>query len=286
VINRTIAARSFTAHDGTKLVADVGGPENAPAIVMLHGGGQTRHSWSGAATALVDEGYRIINMDQRGHGDSGWSPDGVYRAADRVKDIETVLAAGGERYAFVGASLGGMVSMCATANSNLTPDAVVLVDVVPALEREGIDRILEFMNAHPDGFTTLEDAAAAVARYYPERDRPANPSGLRKNLREAPDGRLRWHWDPGILSMDSMEEHEAFRLAAQLVGQRNEPPILLVRGLSSDVVSDRGVASMRQTIPRVEVFDVAEAGHMVAGDRNDPFNAGTIDFLRRVMPPG
>lgn len=111
-MNRTIEARSFTAHDGIELVTDVGGPENALAIVMLaivmlHGGGQTRHSWSGAALTLIGEGYRVINMDQRGYGDSGWSPDSIYRVADRVKDIETVLAAGGDSYAFVGASLGG-----------------------------------------------------------------------------------------------------------------------------------------------------------------------------------
>ena len=62
-------------------------------------------------------------------------------------------------------------------------------------------------------------------------------------------------------------------------------PVLVVRGLRSDVVSDAGIAEFRGVIPHLEVCDVAQAGHMVAGDRNDVFNAGALDFLRRHLPP-
>lgn len=275
----------FRSHDGIDLVADVGGPANAPAIVLLHGGGQTRHSWSGAMHRLLEEGYRVINLDMRGHGQSGWAPDGAYTLEDRARDIQTAIeAAGSDRYAFVGASLGGMTATAGTGLYGLRPDALVLVDVVPYPERKGIDRILEFMTAHPDGFADLDEAADAVAGYNQNRTRPRDPTGLRKNLREGVDGRLRWHWDPGILSMDHEEDHDIFADAARSVGAMMSPAILLVRGLESDIVSDQGVELLREMVRRIEVFDVAEAGHMVAGDRNDRFNEGTIEFLRRVLP--
>lgn len=277
--------RSFTGHDGTELVADVGGPPDAPTILLMHGGGQTRHSWSGATASLVSAGYRVINMDLRGHGDSGWSPAGEYPLSIRARDIEAVLRDGCNGLALVGASLGGVTATTAVGAYGLKADALVIVDVVPYPELTGIQRVLEFMNAHPDGFADLEEAAAAVASYNPERPRPRDPKGLKKNLREGTDGRLRWHWDPAILNMDPEGDFALFAHAMEAVGRMEKPEVLLVRGMESDIVSDRGVASLQAMVPRVEVVDVADAGHMVAGDRNDRFNQGTIEFLRRILPP-
>lgn len=275
----------FETHDGIRLAADVVGPANAPAVLLMHGGGQTRHSWSGAMYSLRDAGYRVINLDLRGHGESDWAPGNSYPLSDRAKDIRTLIdATGSERYALVGASLGGMTAGTAMGTYGLEPDALVLVDVVPYPERQGIDRILEFMNAHPEGFGDLEEAADAVAAYNRNRSRPRDPAGLRKNLREGADGRLRWHWDPGILSMDHDEDHDLFAESMRIVGQKPAPPVMLVRGMASDIVSDQGVNLLREMVPRVEIFDVVDAGHMVAGDRNDRFNQGTIEFLQRVLP--
>ncbi|WP_230206819.1 alpha/beta fold hydrolase [Novosphingobium sp. Gsoil 351] len=61
-------------------------------------------------------------------------------------------------------------------------------------------------------------------------------------------------------------------------------PTLLVRGMKSDIVDEDGVADLRRRIPALEVADIRGAGHMVAGDRNDEFNAAVIEFLRRAMP--
>ena len=62
-------------------------------------------------------------------------------------------------------------------------------------------------------------------------------------------------------------------------------PVLLVRGRTSDVVSEEKAADFLARFPAVEFVDVSGAGHMVAGDKNDEFNGAVIDFLRRVMPP-
>ena len=269
------------SRDGLVLVADDHGPLGAPAVILLHGGGQTRHSWSGAARVLAQRGYRVINFDARGHGDSEWSPAGAYSLDDRVADLEAIVRQLDQPFALVGASLGGATSIHAVALA-MRPAALVLVDIVPHPEPEGISRIVGFMRAHPDGFATLDEAADAVAAYNPDRPRPRDPSGLLRNLRRREDGRLYWHWDPRIVASRPQDLHAIVQESATALPQTGIP-VLLVRGLKSDVVSDAGIAAFRAILPGLEVADVGGAGHMVAGDRNDAFNSSVIAFLERHL---
>jgi pimeloyl-ACP methyl ester carboxylesterase len=264
------------------LVADIEGPEEASTVVLLHGGGQTRHSWADAMRALVERGYRVISYDARGHGDSGWSAAGAYGLDDRADDLGAVLHGTKAPFALVGASLGGATAIQAAARG-LRPAALALVDIVPDAEPQGVARIVNFMRGHPGGFATLDEAVDAVAAYNPERPRPSDPTGLMRNLRQGDDGRLRWHWDPRIVETEPHVHHDEVRRSARILAETTLP-VLLVRGLRSDVVSDAGVEAFRRMIPWLEVDDVAGAGHMVAGDRNDAFNAGVLSFLDRHMP--
>lgn len=267
---------------GLAIVADEMGPRSGATVILGHGGGQTRHSWDRAGDELASAGYHVINYDLLGHGESDWEPDGDYSYARRAADLARLRQLAGPRCAFVGASLGGLSGMAA-ASLGVVPDALVLVDVVARLSPAGVERIVGFMTAHPDGFASLEQAADAISDYYPDRPRPARLDGLRRNLREGPDGRFYWHWDPKFLvggrGHGSLEE---------LLGKADwmhRVPTLLVRGLKSDIVTDEGVADLAARIPGLEVADIGGAGHMVAGDRNDQFNAAVIAFLTRVMPP-
>lgn len=272
----------IVSRDQLALVADDIGPMTAPVVILMHGGGQTRHSWSGAAQALAQRGYRVVNVDLRGHGDSEWSKTGAYTLDDRVADVEAIVAQLEQPFALVGASLGGATSIHAVASA-ITPAAVVLVDIVPHPEPEGINRIVGFMRAHPNGFATLGEAVDAVAAYNPARPRPRDPKGLMRNLRQRDDGRFYWHWDPRVVSHRPEEFHETVQRSAVSLAEAGVP-VLLVRGLKSDVVSDAGVAAFRELVPHLEVADVGGAGHMVAGDRNDAFNDAAIAFLERHMP--
>ncbi|MCC7462773.1 MAG: alpha/beta hydrolase [Gammaproteobacteria bacterium] len=279
-----IETRRLRGAGEMELAADVGGDPAGPAVVLLHGGGQTRHSWSAALRALVQRGYHVLNLDARGHGDSDWSRAGCYEIADLAADLRAVIATLPAPPALVGASLGAATALELIGHSS-EPLArcLVLVDLVPEAEPEGVRRIHAFMSAHPQGFATLEEAADAVASYYPHRPRPRDPGGLRKNLRRRTDGRWYWHWDPAFLEHMGRDTPERFsaRLAAAARGVRI--PTLLVRGMQSDIVSDSGVAALRAVLPQVEVAEVAGAGHMVAGDRNDAFNAAVIGFLERHL---
>ncbi len=268
-------------HDGLVLRGEAFGSPDASPVLLLHGGGQTRHSWSGTAQRLAREGWRALSLDLRGHGESSWSPEGAYDLEDFVRDLVEVARALPRRPVVVGASLGGMAALCAEGESR-TPllRAVVLVDVTPRLEPGGVLRIISFMTDRPEGFASLEEAANAVAAYREHRARPSDLAGLEKNLRRGDDGRWRWHWDPRFLSRDRHVGNTLTpeRLLDAARGLR--VPTLLVRGKLSDVVSLEGAAEFRKAAPHARFADVSGAGHMVAGDRNDLFTDAVIGFLR------
>jgi pimeloyl-ACP methyl ester carboxylesterase len=273
----------FISSDGVSIVADVAGPAIAPTVVLMHGGGQTRHSWSGTFDLLVDVGYRVVSYDARGHGESGWSADGIYSYPLRAGDLRAVLADTRGPFALIGASMGGVTAMQAVGEG-IRPAAVVLVDIVLAPEKAGVERIRNFMLGNPDGFASLEAVVDAVAAYNPHRPRPQNTRGLMRNLREGPDGRLQWHWDPRILPPDADEDLSRIESVVNVFKSQQDVPLLLVRGVQSDVLSDDNVAHFLQTFSQAEVLDVAGAGHMVAGDSNDAFTRGIVDYLRRCLP--
>lgn len=267
---------------GLTIAADIGGPDDGPPVVLLHGGGQTRHSWGAASRLLEDRGYRVVSIDLRGHGESAWSSDGDYRL-DRFVDDLTAILADLPRPAFlVGASLGGLASLVTAGEHRASVAGLVLVDVAPRIEMKGAQRIGAFMRAAPDGFASLDEASDAVAAYQPHRKRPRDPSGLLKNLRLGGDGRYRWHWDPAftdreISSAEILEQGERLRDAARGLAM----PTLLVRGELSAVVSQESVREFQALAPASQVVDIPGADHMVAGDRNDQFNTAILDFLHR-----
>lgn len=273
----------FVADDGVRLVADVAGPSHGPTIILAHGGGQTRHSWSHAFDRLVGAGYRVINFDARGHGDSDWSPDNRYPLERRWGDMADLIGAQNGPVGIVGASMGGGTALFGLTRS-FRPGALVLVDIAPNSERAGMQRVRDFMASGLDGFSSPEEAADAVAAYNPSRKRPATVTGLKRNLRQLENGRWYWHWDPGMLDIDIDEERARMARTFDALEAASSVPVLLVRGLESDVVTDRTVAEFKARIPDIEIADVGGAGHMVAGDRNDAFNDTVIGFLQRHMP--
>ena len=279
--------RSFVGAGGVRLSGAVGGVEGAPVVVFLHGGGQTRRSWEGAARAFAARGYCVINLDARGHGDSEWAPDGCYKVEVQAADLRAVLADITAPIALVGASMGGITALHRVGSG--PPPAVtalVMVDIVPRIETLGAERIKSFMRAHRDGFATLDEAAQAVAAYSSHRQRPKDNSGLMANLRQRDDGRLYWHWDPRLIDGPQSIEPPDFSDDLLALSRRITTPVMLVRGLLSDVVSEQGIAEFRAVVPHLEVWEVPQAGHMVAGDRNDAFNQGVLSFLEQHMKVG
>lgn len=274
---------------GVRLRADVSGPTTGRPVVLLHGGGQTRHSWGSTGRLLAERGWRAYAVDMRGHGESDWPADGDYRLDAFAADVRAVGAGLAAPPVLVGASLGGMASLAAVAEApGPLAAGLVLVDVAPRIESAGAERIGDFMRSHmEEGFASLEEAADAVAAYNPHRPRPRDLEGLRKNLRRRPDGRWVWHWDPRFISgaggspdetRASIIDPDRLEAAARALTL----PVLLVRGRMSDLLSEEGARRFLDVVPHAEFADVAGAGHMVAGDRNDLFNEAILSFLDRL----
>ena len=274
---------AFQSSEGFPIAADAYGDPSHDPVLFMHGGGQTRHAWGGAAAALAKYGWYTISMDHRGHGDSGWSEDANYELDYFVEDFHTVQEQIGRRMVVCGASLGGRTALLGLGggNQDLT-SALILVDIAPKTEPKGVARIQQFMRANLDGFPDLEAAADAVAAYREHRSRPKDISGLKKNLRLKADGRWYWHWDPKYIDRRDREDTSRVERVRE-VTPNIKVPTLLIRGGSSDVVSPEGVKDFLELLPTAQFIDVADAGHMVAGDKNDIFTDAVMEFLERTF---
>ena len=274
----------WTGHAGIRLAADSwGNPDGAP-VILMHGGGQTRHSWRGAGQRLGASGYHAIAFDARGHGDSGWAGRDGYGVDRMVADLGCVIGElGTVPPVLVGASMGGATALVAVGERRVEARALVMVDIAPRIEADGRARIRDFMDQKPEGFDSLKEVAEAIARYQPHRKRPRTLDGLAKNVRLAANGKYVWHWDPARRL--SQVGDPGYRQRLSDAADSLALPVLLVRGGMSDVLSEEGARAFLEQVPHAEYARVGNAAHMVAGDRNDLFAQSVIHFLLRVVPP-
>lgn len=267
--------------DANRIVYDRFGAAEAEPVVLLHGGGQTRHSWRRVAEGLAAAGHAVIAPDLRGHGDSDPAPDGVYRYDRLVADLAALIAAAGGPATVVGASLGGKTALAAAPALGPTRvHGLVLVDAVPRSSEAGIRRVAAVLQSD-DGFASPQEAAESIARKRGEVAAADAGARLARNLRQR-GGRWYWHYDPrffdpaqglGVAPALDLLESSARRVVV---------PTLLLRGEHSDVVDAAGAAALTALIPHAESAIVAQAGHLIAVERPDALLALLLPFLQRV----
>ncbi len=272
-----LAPVTLTASDGLALAAtQVAG--DGPGLLFAHGFGQTRQAWSASQRRLADDGWRSLAWDVRGHGQSARNPVASrYTGPQFVGDVLTAAAAAGPAPVLVGASMGGLTGLIAQATARPF-SALVLVDITPRWEAAGVERILAFMNAHPDGFDSFEHAAAEIAAYLPHRRERKTPGQLAHLLVTRDDGRLAWHWDPRLLS-EFIPETDGLQDALDAACRGLDVPVLLVSGGRSDLVTARTVDHFLELAPHARHVQLPQATHMVAGDDNDAFTGSLLNFL-------
>ncbi|CAN5515231.1 alpha/beta hydrolase [soil metagenome] len=260
----------FVVIDGRQVHYLQWGRAGAGPVLCLHGGGQTAYMFEELGAHLRDR-YHVVAPDLPSHGDSDdvgtdFGPSAI------ATTIAPLLADFGlERAAFVGASLGGMVSIHVGAEHPELMSSLTLIDVGHRLEPEGVRRIIDFMAAH-ESFASLEEAADQIADHLPER-KAVRPESLSRNLRRREDGR--WIWKHGFgrrfRARDADEPHPADDLDQFLSGveeraRRLRCPVLILRGAQSDVLSDDGAEAVAALIPDARLQTVENAGHLAVGD--------------------
>lgn len=274
---------TFRGHAGLSVVASRWAAPRAGTALLLHGGGQTRHSWRRAA-GLLRQHRTVVAPDTRGHGESGWSHDGDYRLPTLRDDVLCLLEQIASPTVIVGSSLGGLTGLLAAERAG--PAAVtglVLVDAVPHYDPAGGRRIRDFMRQHPGGFATVDEAAACLGHF---RDGPHPPADrVRRNLREGADGRWYWHWDPAFMFRPG---NDPIRYVSELeqAAAAITVPLLLIRGADSDVVRDDGVRRLIQAAPHARVVELPGVAHAGPAEPNEGFAALVARFVEGHDGPG
>ncbi len=256
------------------------GAAAAPPVVCLHGGGQTAYMWEELGAALAGT-HHVIAPDLPMHGDS--DPVDSMARQSLAATVPPLLAEFGfDRAVFVGASLGGIVSMTVTAAHPDLVRAIVLVDIATRLEDKGVERIVEFMRAH-ESFADLDEAAAAIGAYLPQR-KATDPARLTRNLRQRPDGR--WEWKHGytrqLRGSDAPEPGGGWRQLVDGLAEdvtRFTCPVLVLRGSASDVLSAEGADEIVSLIPDARLATIHAAGHHAAGDNPE----STVGLVRSFL---
>ena len=275
----------FKGHGDIKIAADVWGSNNQELVILLHGGGQTRHAWGDTGKKLAEAGYHSVALDLRGHGDSEWHADGDYSIRAYKDDLVSIINEIGKPARLVGASLGGMASLV-LAGDEIYSDlctALIMVDIGIYPDPDGSDRIVSFMLSGEGGFNSLEDVAKSISDYLPYRKKPKDLEGLKKNLRLKDDGRYYWHWDPRFIRRrPGSQDREGYFDLQLKAAKKVTIPTLLIRGALSDVVTLEDVDYFLSVISHAKFVEIEKAAHMIAGDRNDIFAEEAIKFLKSL----
>ncbi|MEM1081051.1 MAG: alpha/beta hydrolase, partial [Pseudomonadota bacterium] len=213
------------------------------------------------------------------------SPTGKYDFDTFVEDFRRVCSSLPHPPLLVGASMGGLTGLLAHSEKPIADlSALVLVDITPRWDERGVEAILAFMRQNPNGFASLEEAREKVRNFVPHRRAATTAEGLKRNLRQAEDGRWYWHWDPAMLALAEKSRNLQSRLKS--AARKLKKPTLLISGGRSELIAEEHVAEFQKLAPHAEHIQVPDAGHMVAGDVNDQFMHVLMPFLQQHAADG
>lgn len=254
------------------------GHAEKPPMVLLHGVGQTCHTWDLFAAAMAEH-FHVMAFDQRGHGDTDWAADKDYSRTTMVADTNAFTdALGLDHFFLTGMSMGGANSLAFTSQYPTKVEALVVVDVGPRIEPKGAKQIRDFMKDFRE-FDSLDQAAEVIHKFNPRRPLEV----IRKytvvyNLKEKENGKWTWKYDTyfsdGLRHVDLKKMQEELSIAVKKI----TCPTLLVKGGDSDVLSLDGARELQEMIPGSAFALIPGAGHSVMGDNPQGFEAAVRNF--------
>lgn len=275
--NRFISANGMRFH-----YLEWGNPDNPP-MMLLHGFAQTCHSWDFVALGFSDQ-YRVIVLDQRGHGDSDWAPDGDYSPETQQKDISAIVEnLGIQDFILMGLSMGGRNSFTYAANNPGKVKALVVVDAGPQNMQQGTQNIRNFVQQE-DELDSVDAFVQRVLKYNPRRPAEQIRGSIMHNLKQLPNGKWTWKYDKALrtpgrrMGSDADTEKRLWGYLESL-----QCPTLLVRGGASDIIAMETVDKMHKAIPNSRIATIEGAGHLVMGDSPSGFQNAVNDFLSEIQ---
>lgn len=254
------------------------GTEGKPPFVCLHGGAQTAHSWDDFAPVVRND-YHVYALDQRGHGDSDWAPDGDYSRYTQCEDVEAFVSALGlSPFILTGLSMGGINAITYTARYPEKVRALIIVDVGPEIETRGRENIQNFTRI--DELDSFEAFIERAHRFNPRRSLENLRQRLSHNLKQLPNGKWTWKFDQQRLNTGIRSGLGPEGLWEDV--RKIRCPTLIVRGGESDILTPEAAQRLQAAIPNSRLTVVPGAGHSVMGDNPAGFNAAVQEFLRSM----
>jgi esterase len=258
------------------------GTRGRPPMVFLHGGGLNAHTWDLICAALRAERH-CLALDQRGHGDSEWSPEMDYATESHVGDLDAFVEhLGLDRFVLIGMSLGGANALAWAGAHSRRLAGLVIVDVGPETRAAGVRKIAAF-TSEATPLDSVEDFVAKALSFNPRRDATLLRRSLLHNLRRMPDGKWMWKYD---------QRHRGRALDPAAVERRRQLlwsaaatvtcPTLVVRGAESDVFHDEDAERLAKALPEGRWVKVPGAGHTVQGDNPAGLLVALREFLASV----
>jgi esterase len=254
------------------------GTSGKTPIVFLHGGGLSAHTWDIVCLAFRRH-YHCLALDQRGHGDSEWSPEMEYSREAQTWDLECFVdELGLEKLILVGMSMGGLNSLAFAGKHSDRLHALVIVDVGPDLHVEGAKQINDFTRSTTE-LPTVEAFVERAKVFNPLRDPALLRRSLLHNLRQLPDGRWTWKYDQRHRATWDLEN----MITEHAVLWKDVPnincPALVVRGEHSKVFFDEDAKKLVDALPDARWVRIANAGHTVQGDNPKDLITALRDFF-------
>jgi len=246
-------------------------------ILLLHGFTAHAHAWDVLAQALSTS-YHVLALDQRGHGDSDWAPDGAYAIEDHLADIAGfVQALGLSRLAIIGHSMGGRNAIAYAACYPEIVERLVLVDSRPADDAGGADMVRHLLSLIPPEIDSVEEVVPGLIQLFPRLSPEMARHLARYGFRELATGRLAPKYDMAI----GAQAHRAGYAAADLWPfiQEVRCPTLIIRGAESPVLSREAALRMARAIPGSQPIEIEGAGHLVPQENPRAFELAVRRFL-------
>ena len=251
------------------------GHVDSPPMILLHGVGDTAHIWDHFAPHALSQ-FRMIALDQRGHGDSDWAVPPAYRCEDYVRDLATFIKdLQLNRVVLLGHSVG---ALHATMYASMRPDrvgALIHVDIEPcppAWNKEYLNGLHETLPAY---YQSIQEFADQVQENSPYANKEMLAHIAFYGLNERGDGKFFSKTDREVYN--HFDQYDVLPYLAEI-----SCPTLIVRGEESRVTRREIAQEMNRAIEGSKLVEIPQATHPVHTDNPHQFHKAVLDFLKNL----
>jgi len=268
----------FVTVGGLRLhYVDWGNP-SAPPLILLHGIDRLARTFDRVAPHFAGR-YHVIAMDLRGHGDSGWDPEGRYLVEDHVGDLAGLVRALGLRNVTLwGNSTGGRVVQVFAGMHPELVAAVIAEDVGPERPRAIADAYARRVKQEENGWSGPDELLAQMRAGAQPLPAAVLEPYVRYGTRRREDGRLVWKRDPNLVK--GFVETELWRYVRAI-----KAPILYVLGGRSTIVPAATQEELKKALPQVRIITMPGLGHYPSDEQPEGFATIVDEFLPSSTRP-